>query len=100
GEFAKRHTRVVAVSVDDLEDSKKTKENVPHLVVVADTDHKLVNAGQGQYGSGNGKEVAAAPTTLVDKQCVGRPLHPPTNVASRLSPSEVLAMVDKDLAVP
>src|SRR5262245_62049922 len=100
GEFAKRHTRVVAVSVDDLEDSKKTKENVPHLVVVADTDHKLVNAVQVQYGSESGKDVAAPTTILVDKHGVVRALHRPTNVASRLSPSEVLAMVDKDLAVP
>lgn len=45
-EFAKRHTRVVAVSVDSVEDSQKTKRAFPHLVVVADFDHKLVNAVQ------------------------------------------------------
>ena len=42
-EFAKRLTRVVAVSVDGLDDSKK-KHDFPHLVVVADSDHKLVDA--------------------------------------------------------
>ena len=99
-EFSKRHTRVVAVSVDDLDDSKKTKQNVPHLVVVADTDHKLVDAVQVQYGSEGGKEVAAPTTILVDKHGVVRALFRPNNVASRLSAREVLAMVDKDLAVP
>jgi peroxiredoxin len=99
-EFAKRHTRVVAVSVDDLDDSKKTKQNVPHLVVVADTDHKLVNAVQVQYGSESGKDVAAPTTILVDKNGVVRALFRPTNVASRLSASRVLEMVDEDLAVP
>src|SRR6516165_286453 len=96
-EFAKRHTRVVAVSVDDLDDSKKTKQDAPHLVVVADTDHKLVNAVQVQYGSEGGKDVAAPTTILVDKHGVVRAVFRPTNVARRLSPSEVLAMVDNDL---
>src|SRR5215472_6791710 len=95
-EFAKRHTRVVAVSVDDLEDSKKTKQNFPHLVVIADADHKLVDAVQVQYGSESGKEVAAPTTILVDKHGVVRSLFRPTNVASRLSAREVLAMVDKE----
>src|SRR5262249_5059733 len=43
-EFAKRHTRVVAVSVDGLDDSKKTQQDFPHLTVVADHDHRLVDA--------------------------------------------------------
>jgi peroxiredoxin len=96
-EFAKRHARVVAVSVDDLDDSKKTMQDFPHLVVVADTDHKLVDAVQVQYGSESGKDVAAPTTILLDKHGVVRAVFRPTNVARRLSPSEVLAMVDNDL---
>jgi peroxiredoxin len=98
-EFAKRHTRVVAVSVDDLDDSKKTKQKYPNLVVVADTEHKLVNAVQVQYGSESGEDVAAPTTILVDKHGVVRSLFRPSNVARRLSPSKVLAMVDKELKV-
>src|SRR5262245_14862919 len=99
--FAKRHTRVVAVSVDGLDDSKKTKQDVPHLTIVADTDHKLVDAVQVLHaGAGEHSEDVAAPTTiLVDKHGVVRALFRPTNVASRLSASEVLAMVNKELAV-
>ena len=101
-EFAKRHTRVVAVSVDGLDDSKKTKQDVPHLVVMADTDNKLVDAVQVLHsGAGeHGEDVAAPTTILVDKQGVVRALFRSTNVSSRLSASEVLAMVDKKLAVP
>jgi peroxiredoxin len=101
-EFAKRHTRVVAVSVDDLDDSKKTQQDFPHLTVVADHSHKLVDAvavlhaGAGEHG----EDVAVPTTILIDKHGVVRALFRPTNVASRLSASEVLAAVDKKLAVP
>jgi peroxiredoxin len=101
-EFAKRHTRVVAVSVDGLDDSKKTKQNFPHLAIVADSDHKLVDAVEVLHpGAGeHGEDVAAPTTILVDKHGVVRALFRPTNVGGRLSASEVLAMVDRDLAVP
>ena len=100
-EFAKRHTRVVAVSVDGLDDSKKTKQVVPHLVVVADTDHKLVDAVEVLHAKAGerGEDVAAPTTILVDQHGVVRALFRPTNVGSRLSAREVLAMVDKELAV-
>ena len=101
-EFAKRHTRVVAISVDGLDDSKKTKQDFPHLVIVADSDHKLVDsvevlhAGTGEHG----EDVAAPTTILVDKHGVVHALVRPTNVGSRLSAGEVLAMVDRKLAFP
>ena len=101
-EFAKRQTRVVAVSVDGLDDSKHVQQNFPHLTIVADHDHRLVDAvavlhpGAGEHG-----EDTAAPTTIyVDKYGVVRALFRPTSVARRLSASEVLATVDEKLAVP
>src|SRR5262249_27232570 len=101
-EFAKRHTRVVAVSVDALDDSKKTQQDFPYLTVVADHNHKLVDAAAVLHpGAGeHGEDVAAPTTILVDKYGVVRALIRPTNVASRLSASEVLAAVDKKMAVP
>ena len=101
-EFAKRRTRVVAVSVDGPDDSKKTKQDFPHLVVVADTNHKLVDAVEVLHaGAGeHGEDVAAPTTILVDKHGVVRALFRPSNVARRLSASEVLAMVDKEPGVP
>src|SRR5215470_9208618 len=99
-EFAKHHTRVVAVSVDGLDDSKTTQQNFPHLTVVADHDHKLVDAAAVLHpGAGeHGEDVAVPTTILVDKHGVVRALFRQTSVASRLSPSEVLAAVDKKLA--
>ena len=100
-EFAKRHARVVAISVDDLDDSQKTQQDFQHLVVVADHDHKLSDAAAVLYTETLLRKDVAAPTTiLVDKHGMVRALFRSTNVARRLSPSEVLAMVDKDLAAP
>ena len=100
-EFAKRQTCVVAVSVDGLDDSKKTKEKYPHLTVVADPDHRLIDAaGVVHPGAGmHGEDVAAPTTILVDKHGVVRFLFRPTNVGSRLSAREVLAKVDEKLAI-
>lgn len=101
-EFVKRHTRIVAVSVDGLEDSKKTGQRFPHLIVVADPEHKLVDAVQVLHaGAGeHGEDVAAPTTVFIDKHGVVRDLFRPGNVGSRLSPSEVLALVDKNLSAP
>ncbi len=101
-EFARRHTRVIAVSVDGLEDSRKTQQKFPHLTVVADHDHKLVDAVAVMHlGAGEGGGDVAAPTTIfVDKQGVVRDLFRTTNIGSRLSPGEVLSMVDKELVAP
>jgi peroxiredoxin len=101
-EFAKRHTRVLAVSVDGLEDSKKTQDKFPHLTVVADHDHKLIDAvavmhpGAGEHG----EDVAAPTTVLVDKHGMIRALFRPASIGSRMSPREVLAAVDQKLAGP
>jgi peroxiredoxin len=101
-EFAKRHARVVAVSADGLDESKKTQQKLPHLIVVADHGHTLIDAvavlhpGAGEHG----EDVAAPTTILVDRHGMIRDLFRTTNVASRLSVREVLAAVDKKLAVP
>ncbi len=72
GVFQKKHVRIMAVSLDNLEDSKATQAKFPHLLVVADFDKKLSEAVQVVNGNAN------APTTiLVDGQgvfagCSGR----------------------------
>jgi len=101
-EFAKRYSRVIAVSGNGLDDSKKMQQDFPHLTFVADYDHKLIDAAAVLHpGAGeHGEDVAAPTTILVDKHGVVRALFRPTNVARRLSAKEVVAMVDKELMVP
>jgi peroxiredoxin len=98
-DFAKRHTRVVAVSVDDPEKAKGTKENHPHLVIVADPDRKLISAAEVLHpGAGEHGEDVAAPTTfLIDKNGMVRAVFRPRQVVTRLSAKEVLAAVDAEL---
>jgi peroxiredoxin len=101
-EFAKRHARVIAVSLDGLDESSKTQQDFRNLTIVADHEHKLVDAvavlhaGAGEHG----EDVAAPTTIFVDKLGVVRALYRPTNVASRLSAREVLAIVDRQCGSP
>src|SRR5437879_4872047 len=92
-EFAQRGTRVVAVSVDSLDESKETQHDFPHLVIMADSEHKLVDAAEVLHqGAGHHHEDVAAPTTiLIDHDGRVRSLYRPPQVISRLSAREVLA---------
>jgi peroxiredoxin len=99
-EFARRHTRVLAVSIEGTSDARQTQEECPHLLVVADSARGLITAaGVLHPGVGHGGADAAAPTTFfIDKHGVVRALYRPRQVISRLSATEVLATVDADLA--
>jgi peroxiredoxin len=98
-EFAKRQTRVVVVSNDNQEFATDTKKQFPDLIVVADSERKLITAAEVLHpGVGPGGTDTAAPTTfLIDKQGMVRSRFRPRQVISRLSAAEVLAAVDKDL---
>ena len=43
-DFEKREVRVLAISQDDLENSKKTQEACPHLQIVSDANASIANA--------------------------------------------------------
>ena len=69
-EFARRDTRVIAISMEGLEDAKKTQEQFPHLLVLADEERGLSEAAglihaQARPDGGD----ADTPTTIVvDRQ--------------------------------
>jgi peroxiredoxin len=69
-DFARLHTKVVVVSLEGQEEAKKTQKDFPHLVVVADSEGKLIAAAEVLHpGVGPGGEDAAAPTTfLIDRR--------------------------------
>ncbi|MGI8981301.1 MAG: redoxin domain-containing protein [Pirellulaceae bacterium] len=98
-EFEKRNVRVVVASREVPEVARSTQERFPHLVVVADSDGKLIKAaGVLHAGAGQKQEDIAAPTTFfIDKQGTVRSLFRPKQVITRLSAKEVLRAVDEKM---
>jgi peroxiredoxin len=99
GDFDSHHLRIFAVSMDGLEDSTKTQNQFPHVVVVSDSNHGLANAVgtvAPQQGPG-GVETNAPTTILVDRHGDVRWLFRPDRFLERLSPDEVLTAAAKHL---
>jgi peroxiredoxin len=98
-DFARRHTRVVVVSLEGLDDAKQTQADFPHLLVLADHNRGLSEAAGVIYPhAGPGGADAAAPTTiLVDRRGTVRWLYRSGEVVARLSPDEVLQAIDGHL---
>jgi peroxiredoxin len=96
-EFAKRKTRVVVASLEGLEKAKKTQEQFPHLVVVADAERKLATAVRviHQKSAPDGGDTSAPTTVLVDGRGTVRWTFRPERLLTRLSPGEVLAALDE-----
>lgn len=98
-EFSKRGVRIVAVSVDDLEETAKTQQRFPHLIVLGDPEKKLteaIHALHARAGPG-GADVAAPTTLLLDKSGTVRWVFRPDNVIVRLTPNELLSAIDEHL---
>ncbi len=98
-EFEKRKVRVVVVSVEDRETAKATQADFPHLVVVSDTERKLAEALAVLHpcSAPDGGDTVAPTTILVDGGGTVRWTFRPDRVLTRLSPSQVLAAVDKEM---
>jgi alkyl hydroperoxide reductase subunit AhpC len=95
-EFARRNTQVVVVSVEGTDDAQKTQTDFPHLLVLADQDHKLADAmGLVHVHAGpNGEDIAAPATILVDRQGTVRWFYRSGQVFTRLPPDELLQAID------
>jgi peroxiredoxin len=99
-DFAKRQTRVIAVSVEGLDDATQTQSQFPHLLVLSDEGHGLSDAADliDAKNKGPNNSVIDAPTTiLVDRQGMVRWLYRPGEVITRLSPEEVLQAIDQHM---
>src|SRR5262245_7652022 len=99
-EFDDRNVRIISVSPDNLEDSKKTQDAFPHLQVISDADLNIADAlairdkkNKGEHG----QETNAPTTILVDKTGTVRWVYRADRFLTRLSPGEVLAAVDQHL---
>ena len=98
-EFEKRHTRVVAISLEGEEDAQLTQADFPHLVVVADAKRHMAEALDVMHADSNpkGGDTTAPTTFLVDGQGIVRWNYRPDRFLRRLSPAEVLAAVDEHM---
>jgi peroxiredoxin len=98
-DFTRRGVRIVAVSLEGLEEAAATHATFPHLTVVADRHGNLSSTvGVVLPRSSPAKHDTAAPTTvLVDPDGVVRWIHRPMNYLVRLPAAEMLAAVDKYL---
>ena len=93
-DFDSRHGRVVAVSMDGLDDSRKTQDKFPHLVIVSDEKEGLAKAAgtlaTGQRGH-DGGDTNAPTTVYIDRRGEVRQVKRPDRFVERFSPDEVLA---------
>jgi peroxiredoxin len=98
-DFRKRNTRVLAVSMEGLDDAQKTQADFPHLIVLTDQARGLTDsAGLIHAGAGpDGRDIDVPTTILVDRHGTVRWLHRSPRVISRLSPDEVLQAIDKNI---
>jgi peroxiredoxin len=98
-EFAQRNTRVIVVSMEGLDDARKTQASFPHLTVLADEGRGLseavgiIDAGEAP----DGKDIDAPTTILVNPKGQVRWLFRPSSVITRLSPNQVLQAIDANL---
>jgi peroxiredoxin len=99
-DFDQRNVRIISVSPDNLEDSKKTQDAFPHLQVVSDAELNMADAlavrdkkNKGHHG----QETNSPTTILVDKTGTVRWVYRADRFLTRLSPEELLKAVDEHL---
>ena len=98
-EFPKRNARVIAVSVEGLDDARKTQADFPHLTVVSDEARRLSEAAGliHTHAAPDGSDTDVPTTILVDRNGTVRWLYRSPSVIERLSPDEVIRAVDRNL---
>jgi peroxiredoxin len=96
-DFQKRQTRVIAISVEGLEDARKTQADFPHLLVVSDEGRGLSNTVDliHPHAAPDGGDADVPTTILVDRGGIVRWLYRSPQVIVRLSPDDVLQAIDE-----
>src|SRR3954471_11700992 len=98
-EFPRRNARVIAVSVEGLDDARKTQADFPHLTVVSDEALGLSQAAGliHRHAAPDGGDADVPTTILVDRKGNVRWLYRSPEVVARLSPDEVLEAIDRHI---
>jgi alkyl hydroperoxide reductase subunit AhpC len=99
-DFAKRNTRVIVASAEGPDLAQQTQVKCPHLLVLADGQLGLTNAGGlvHEHAGPNGEDISTPTTILLDRKGIVRWIYRSGQVVSRLSPDEVLQAVEEHLA--
>jgi alkyl hydroperoxide reductase subunit AhpC len=99
-DFARRQARVLVVSVEGTDDARKTQEQFPHLLVLADESRGLSEAAGliHPHAAPDGKDADAPTTIIIDRNGTVRWLYRSPAAIVRLSPDEVLQEVDRSLS--
>src|SRR6478735_1300137 len=98
-DFSKRNARVIAVSVEKLEDARRTQTDFPHLSVISDAARGLSEGAKliHPHAAPDGGDADVPTTILVDRQGTVRWLYRSPSVIARLSPDEVLQAIDRNI---
>ena len=98
-EFDKRKVHVIVASIEAREQAEATQAQFSHLTVVSDADRKLVEAfaALDPGHAPDGGDTAASTTILVDGKGTIRWVYRPDRAMTRLTPSEVVAAVDREM---
>jgi peroxiredoxin len=98
-DFNKRKVGVFVISIEPREPAAATQKDFPHLTVVSDADRKLVEgfAALDPGHAPDGGDTAVSTTILVDGKGTIRWVYRPDRAMSQLSPSDVLAAVDRQM---
>jgi peroxiredoxin len=95
-----KNTRLVAVSLDNVDDTAAMQKKFPHLTLVSDADRSLVDAAGvlgPQRNPLDGSQTVAPTTVLIDRSGTVRWLFRPDRYLERLSPDDLLANVVEHL---
>jgi peroxiredoxin len=99
-DFARRKTRVVAVSLADTRFAREMQVTFPHLVVVSDWGGNVSEAAgllPLRTVSGYRETTVVRTTILIDRGGTVRWLYRPRHGLERLSPDEVLRAIDSHI---
>ena len=98
-DFPKRNARVLVVSVEGLDDARKTQTDFPHLTVLADQARSLSEAADliHPHAAPDGGDADVPTTILVDRNGTVRWLYRSREVIARLSPDEVLQAIEQHM---
>src|SRR6516165_6954733 len=98
-EFPKRRAGVIVVSVEGLDEARKTQADFPHLTVLSDQARSLSEAAAliHPHAAPDGGDADVPTTILVDREGTVRWIYRSPSVIARLSPDEVLQAIDQHI---